>query len=406
MIMDATLFRDGAAALDLGGVAESGGDYTTARGGLLVPAHAATSSEVASAEPALASVRTLHPDTITGDTDELPAVCGEDRMTAASDAEPGAEGAVTVPAQAEPQPEPKPESQPVPGSVSPVSEPKPEPESAPPAPARETNPPDPAGESEFSPFPMERFYPIIYWTSVLIGLVSQVIGWGTVFGGGPQAYVAAAIVGGICELTMVTTSDKGLNWAAQNRTVGEFLPFLLVATVAAVVAVYMVTTHWHGTLGVYLGMVSAAGFLGHMLDGGFKAKRARRVVQARESAAEAAAAAQRRAAEQARAEQDAAEAERARVAAADAALAAAQQRTAVPRQTAKSTSTGSGSSKRSGSAKARANRQIAIQVGKRDLARTPAALREALDRAGYAPAGERAVKAWCAAIREELDTAI
>lgn len=131
----------------------------------------------------------------------------------------------------------------------------------------------------FSQFPMERFYPVIYWTSVLIGLVSQVIGWGVVFGGTLRAYIAAAIVGGICELTMVTASDKGLNWTAEDRPAREFAPFLLVSTAAACIAVYMVATHWAGELGLYLAVVSAGGYVGHMLDGGFKAMRQRRIVQ-------------------------------------------------------------------------------------------------------------------------------
>lgn len=265
-------------------------------------------------------------------------------------------------------------------------------------------PPAPSQEpAEFTPFPMERFYPVIYWTSVLIGLVSQVIGWGTVFGGTLRAYVAAAIVGGICELTMVTTSDKGLNWAAQNRHPAEFLPFLLVATIAAHIAVYMVTTHWHGTLGVYLGIVSAAGFLGHMLDGGFKAKRHRVAIQEREKAAAEQAEAERQAAEQARAEKEAAEAERARIEQANAKLAEANQATP-SRAKPEPKSAGKGKSKGKGSTKPTATKDVALAVGRRDGICTPAPLRDALDKAGYAPASERAVKGWCAELRKELGT--
>lgn len=123
--------------------------------------------------------------------------------------------------------------------------------------------------------------------------------------------------------------------------------------------------------------------------------------QAQKAAEEAEA--ERQAAEQARAEQEAAEADRARVEQANAALATAQQ-TTPNRAKPQTKSAGTGKGKRKGATKPTATKDVALAVGRRDGICTPAPLRDALDKAGYAPASERAVKGWCAELRKELGT--
>lgn len=117
--MYASPLRDGAAALDMGGGVET--DYT-ARGGLLVPTHAATAEE----ETPLASVRELHPDTATAGTDELPA----DEPNFGRVPAPTTPVAVTAPAPAKPEPT----------TIRMKPVPTPEPTSETPAPAPEQKP--------------------------------------------------------------------------------------------------------------------------------------------------------------------------------------------------------------------------------------------------------------------------
>lgn len=116
--MYASSLRDGAAALDMGGGVDT--DYT-ARGGLLVPTHAATADETP-----LASVRELHP---TAGADELPNVepgnhePNFDRVPAPTPV------AVTAPAPAKPEPTTI--------RMKPVPTPEPNPETPAPAPEQE-----------------------------------------------------------------------------------------------------------------------------------------------------------------------------------------------------------------------------------------------------------------------------
>lgn len=250
--------------------------------------------------------------------------------------------------------------------------------------------------SQFKPFPMERLYPVIYWTSVAIGLVSQVIGWGTVFGGTLRDYVIAAVVGGICELTMVAASDKALNRLAENRGLGEAFPFLAVSTIAAHIAVGMVATHWEGSVGIYLAVVSAAGFLGHMLDGGFKAARQRKLVQdyerqVAEEQERAAAEAERQRQEAERQRQAAAEAEQQRREAAEAerrrAELAAQIGDEPPRPTRKGQ---------------KITKEQAFALGVHKNATTPAAMRNAISAAKFAVPSETSVKNYAAEVKKHL----
>lgn len=163
----------------------------------------------------------------------------------------------------------------VPAASSRTPDPEPEPESG------------PGPESEVAPtperFPLDALYPAIYWSSIILGLVSQVIGFSHLLGGGFQAWLAAVLIGGFSEATMVTTCDKALNWLAAGWSLLAVTPFMVISVVAAHFAVAMVYVHWIPILpsvAPYFAFVAALGYLGHLLDGGIKAIRSRRVMQA------------------------------------------------------------------------------------------------------------------------------
>lgn len=152
------------------------------------------------------------------------------------------------------------------------------------APARPVAPtpppsPQPPQEPTRREFPGARFYPWIFWISVVVGLAGQILGFGSQFGGLWYSYCGAVVVGGIFELTMITAGDTALTRIGQARPTYEWAPFLLISLAAAGVATYMNFTHWvwaGPTMALYFGGLTVGGYLGHMIEGLFDALQDRR----------------------------------------------------------------------------------------------------------------------------------
>lgn len=201
--------------------------------------------------PRLASVTEISPsadDSIDQDeeTDESPAEV-DDPFAGVQEMEPE---------QSVPEPEPK-------GNTPP----------APPAPpaSRVTSSPegdqdqDNHRESRWQAF-LSSAFEGIFWFSVVIGLVGQIIGFAKKFGGTPTGIAGAVLIGGVFEFLMITASMRGFSAVRWNRAWHEFFPYLVVSAIAAGVAAYMNLTHWSADMAAYFGGLTIVGYISHVFS--------------------------------------------------------------------------------------------------------------------------------------------
>lgn len=159
----------------------------------------------------------------------------------------------TEPEQSVPEPEPKGNTRPVP----------PEP--------RVTRSPDGDQdqdnhrESRWQAF-LSSAFEGIFWFSVMIGLVGQIIGFAKKFGGTHTGIAGAVLIGGVFEFLMITASMRGFSAVRWNRAWHEFFPYLVVSAIAAGVAAYMNLTHWSADMAAYFGGLTIVGYISHVFS--------------------------------------------------------------------------------------------------------------------------------------------
>lgn len=349
-----------------------------------------------SRHPRMAEVRELRPATVNADTEEFPAV--------EEDTEPEPEAEPEHEPEFEPEPKPEPEAaQPaVPAATLP------EPAPAPPAP---TAVGEPEARHTFSPGQRpdapqhwgEGALPIIYWGAMAIAFIGQVWGFGPVFGGG-WWYLAAAVVGGVFELTMITSGDTALNWLARGKAKTECAAFLGISLGAAGMALYFSITHWahiNPALMPFFSGAMVAGYALHMLKNGIDAKNARKELRVweaemaeaerkRKEAEEAAEAERKRQAAEAEQRRREAEAEAERQKrAAEAEARAAEARKNLPKAPKQKS-------------KRVASKDVAIQYGLAYEATTPSELTAALAKGEWLPRAESSMKDYCREVKKTL----
>ncbi|MBP2371349.1 hypothetical protein [Pseudonocardia parietis] len=144
------------------------------------------------------------------------------------------------------------------------------------APSREESPPPSAPQLAIPPPPVRpdggvinwwsNAFPHVVWLSVVSGFAGQVYGFGTLFGGTIGAWTVAVALGGTFEFMMVACSSRGLRAIGLGRSWTEFIPFLLIGTMAAALACAMNVTHFPGWLGIAAGTVSALGYAAHVFS--------------------------------------------------------------------------------------------------------------------------------------------
>jgi hypothetical protein len=137
---------------------------------------------------------------------------------------------------------------------------------APPKPAELVAPPEPERHESWGVDSWARAFPHLVWLSVVAGLAGQVFGFATAFGMTAIAWIVAGVLGGTFEFMMVSCSSRGLRAIGLGRSWREFVPFLLLGTVANVVAAYMNLSHFEGWLGIAACMVSVLGYLAHVFS--------------------------------------------------------------------------------------------------------------------------------------------
>lgn len=151
----------------------------------------------------------------------------------------------------------------------------------------------------------ERIFPGVYGMSIADGICGQVLGFGALFGGGAQHYVAAGAVGIGFEVIMVSFGELALGLRKREHPRRQWLPFLVFSAVGAGVASAMNLLHWWDfdpghTLAVIFAGVAALGYVGHMFAGFVKGTQQlanlqeRRKIRAHELAEEQRMAAQQR----------------------------------------------------------------------------------------------------------------
>lgn len=189
---------------------------------------------------------------------------------------------ISPPKAAETDEEPVPDveqDEPDPTPSTPEASPAPAEPPARPEPEELTEPPKPEVETAFQAW-LSNAFEGIFWFSVAVGLVGQIIGFAKKFGGTPVGIGAAILVGGIFEFLMITGSSRGFSAIRTGRAWHEFLPYLAVATGAAGVASGMALTHWAGDMALYFGGLTIFGYVSHLFSHIHPSLRARRDMQA------------------------------------------------------------------------------------------------------------------------------
>lgn len=341
------------------------------------------------AYPQLAQVRELHPATENADTDVLARV-------ECNDSEPEQEPAEVHETTAE-------ITNPVTSNAVAI----------PPPPAAGMTYPDPGPRPVFSPFAGERVFSVIYWVSIAVAFIGQVWGFGPTFGGG-WWYIAAALVGGIFEVTMISTGDKALNWIATGRAWWEYLPFLGISFGAASMALYFSITHWmhiNAPLVPFFSGAMIGGYLMHILHGVYVSVHARKQLRAWEQEVAEVARQQREDIDRARAQAE----QRRRQAEAlqrqqEADAAAERQRQERDQRLAEENAEILAAAEeirarrpRKGT---RASKQVAVPLGVAAGADSLSRLREVIDSAGYKlPASDSTLKDWLREVKARLAAA-
>lgn len=110
----------------------------------------------------------------------------------------------------------------------------------------------------------------VYWIAILTGAIGQVIFFGGLFNLGLGGYFAAAIIATTAETVMVSSGDTAMDKRAKGRRKAQWLPFLLIAFVAAFAASGMNLTHWwdqNPSMAVIFSGIAFLGFLLHIVHG-------------------------------------------------------------------------------------------------------------------------------------------
>lgn len=110
----------------------------------------------------------------------------------------------------------------------------------------------------------------VYWIAILTGAIGQVIFFGELFDLGMWGYVAAAIIATTAETVMVSSGDTALHLRAEGRRKAQWLPFLLIAFLAAIAASGMNLSHWwakNPSMAIIFGGIAFLGFVLHVVHG-------------------------------------------------------------------------------------------------------------------------------------------
>jgi hypothetical protein len=110
----------------------------------------------------------------------------------------------------------------------------------------------------------------VYWIAILTGAIGQVIFFGSLFKLGIWGYFAAAIIATTAETVMVSSGDTALHLRAEGRRKAQWMPFILIAFVAATAASGMNLSHWmkvNPSMAVIFGGIAFLGFLLHVVHG-------------------------------------------------------------------------------------------------------------------------------------------
>jgi len=161
--------------------------------------------------------------------------------------------------------------------------------------------PEPAEREELPPVPQiskallwisERFS-LIFASSVLVGLIGQIVGFGVIFGAnlesisGVAGIIGACGMGGLFELTMVTSSATAFRKIAEGLGWWEISFYLVISIGSLAVAAYMSFAHWseiNDYMALPFGGLTIVGFVCHFVAHIFPALRIRRALQAHEEA--------------------------------------------------------------------------------------------------------------------------
>lgn len=110
----------------------------------------------------------------------------------------------------------------------------------------------------------------VYWIAILTGALGQVIFFGDLFNMGWPGYVAALVIATTAETVMVSSGDNALDLRTKNRRHAQWVPFLVIAFIAATAASGMNLTHWwqkNPSMAIIFGGIAFLGFVLHVVHG-------------------------------------------------------------------------------------------------------------------------------------------